>query len=104
MEFRLLILRDRIPIPPTVHGDPVLTLSMVDELHSSPAGTAVEAFNAQADGLKTGTHYFELRDTVNGEALVVLTEPGYVALALTFSDPIAQEIYGVMAAMRRAED
>jgi hypothetical protein len=98
------------PIPvssltPIVHnGQRVITLSMMDQVHGRPDGTARRNFNANKDRLFEGRHYFsvnlnEFRSAFPGVApergggtVTVLTERGYLLLVKSFNDDLAWQV------------
>lgn len=82
-------------------GVRVVTLRQVDELHGRNAGVARSAFRRlrQKNRVVEGKHYFRLpRTTVSkehggaGEAVVALTERGYLLLVKAFNDDLSWDV------------
>lgn len=97
-------------------GVPVITLPMVDDVHSKATGMARAAFNRHKKRMAEGKHFFVIplseRDTVlnvhdmhaqtqkqrggyRGD-MVFLTQVGYVLLVKVFDDDLAWQIYEQM--------
>jgi hypothetical protein len=85
--------------PIDYQGQRVVTLSMVDQVHGRPKGTARRAFNTHKDKMVEGRHYFaisqpnEIRSLGLGRAdgstpavVNILSEFGYFVLVKSFTD------------------
>lgn len=99
-----------IPVPvsslPVVehNGQRVLTLSMMDQVHGRPDGTARKRFNDHKDKLIEGRHYFKLSASeirtrfpgaISGRAtedVNVLSERGYLVLVKSFTDDLSWQV------------
>lgn len=77
----------------------VITLSMMDEVHSRVSGTARKRFNDHKERLVLGEDYF-VRNTDEARelgftapnGLILLTETGYLMLVKSFSDDLAWDV------------
>lgn len=84
------------------HGDRVVTLRMVDELHARPDGTAGRNFRKHRGKLLDGVDYWEvpidefrrltLVDQTGGKDGILLSESGYLMLVKSFQDALAWEV------------
>jgi hypothetical protein len=85
--------------PIECHGERVMTLAMMDEVHKRPDGTARRNFNEHKGRLVDGEDYF-VRNSSEARALgfvapnglVLLTETGYSMLVKSFNDDLAWDI------------
>ena len=86
-------------------GERVITLSMMDELHERPSGTAGRNFRRHRGKLLEETDYFQIdqpdeirrlglsrADGSTQESLILLTESGYLMLVKSFRDDLAWEV------------
>jgi len=83
-------------------GERVVTLSMVDELHARPSGTAGRNFRKHRDKMQEGKHFFEiptdefrrleLKDHGGGRDCILLTQSGYLMLVKAFRDDLAWKV------------
>lgn len=100
--------------PIEYQSEKVLTLSLIDQLHERPDGTAKRNFSEHRDKhLKSGTHYHEVPYTVWSQwdtegtnfvpsvspggggfkgPLILITERGYLLLVKSFKDDLAWQI------------
>lgn len=84
-------------------GRAVVTLSMIDEIHGRPSGTARRAFAANKKQFSESLDYIHIKslDEIRTTGLVpqpngvnVLTESGYLKLVKTFTDDLAWQVQG----------
>jgi hypothetical protein len=94
--------------PIDYQGQRVVTLSMMDQVHGRPDGTAGRNFRtAKAKGrMVEGRHYYELTaDDIRRQSLdvafsirtskaILLTEFGYMVLVKSFTDDLAWQVQG----------
>lgn len=83
-------------------GERVVTLSMMDELHERPSGTAKRNFGQHRDKLLEGEDFFEipadefrtlgLREHGGGTEGILLTQSGYLMLVKSFRDEMAWDV------------
>lgn len=100
--------------PIEYQGEKVVTLSLIDQLHGRPDGTAKRNFSEHRDKhLKSGTHYHEVPYLVWSQGLfestnfvpssseghggfrgplILITERGYLLLVKSFKDDLAWKI------------
>lgn len=86
------------------HGQRVVTLAMIDEVHQRPEGTARAAFNRNREHFINGVDYAELGADVIRTDLpegtfskfapsgIVLFESGYLMLTKPFNDDLAWQV------------
>jgi hypothetical protein len=87
--------------PIDYQGQRVVTLSMMDQVHGRPTGTARKRFNDHKDKMVEGRHYFkisssEFRTTFPGlipdmatKDMNILSEPDYLVHVKFFADDVA---------------
>lgn len=94
-------------------GQRVVTLSMIDEVHQRPEGTARRNFNANKGRLIEGEDYFVRNSSEARElgftapkGLVLIAESGYPMLVKSFSDDLAWQVQRqlVNSYFRKVED
>ena len=83
-------------------NQPVVTLSMVDELHGRPEGTAKRNFHRNRGKLLDGVDYFEVpgdefrtlgfKGHGGGSDITLLTQAGYCMLVKSFRDDLAWDV------------
>lgn len=87
-------------------GQRVVTLSMIDQLHHRPDGTAKRNFTENRNKFEEGKHFFHLDYhavnslyefrtagiTPNSQGLIIITERGYCMLVKSFNDDFAWEV------------
>lgn len=82
------------------HGQRVVTLAMIDQVHERPDDTAGRNFREHRDRLIDGADYFVLSRSQNSEirgleqdvpnrGLIVLTEQGYLMVVKSLTDDLA---------------
>lgn len=87
----------------TYQGQPVLTLAMIDKLHSRVDGTARRNFSENREYFIEGEDYFhlsqammeamdEFRTSANPKGILLITESGYLLRAKSFTDKLAWTI------------
>lgn len=86
-----------------------ITLSLMDEAHERPAGTARRAFRQHRDKLVLGRHFFDVpyvqwsqlvvqmdefrpSENKNHNNLILLTERGYLLVVKSFQDDLAWKV------------
>lgn len=82
------------------NGQPVITLAMMDKVHSRPDGTASRNFNKNKGKLIENEDYFQRNsleaksefDITAPNGLIILTETGYLLLVKSFTDDLAWQI------------
>ncbi|WP_268798036.1 ORF6N domain-containing protein [Pseudomonas huanghezhanensis] len=86
-------------------GRRIVTMSMVDQVHQRPDGTARRTFNEHRDKFREGEDFIELDqpDAIRTLGLIrpqggtpgkvlIFTEVGYLMLVKPFTDPLAWEV------------
>jgi hypothetical protein len=86
-------------------GQRIVTMSMVDQVHQRPDGTARRTFNEHRDKFREGEDFIELDqpDAIRSLGLtrpqggtpgkvLLFTEVGYLMLVKPFTDPLAWEV------------
>ena len=86
-------------------GHRIVTMSMVDQVHQRPDGTARRTFNEHRDKFREGEDFIELDqpDAIRTLGLtrpqggtpskvLIFTEVGYLMLVKPFTDPLAWEV------------
>jgi hypothetical protein len=85
------------------NGEPVVTFTLIDQVHGRPEGTANRAFNYQKDRFTEKEHYFrltgqkardfagvnEFRRPQDCNLVYVLTQRGYLMIVKVFNDDLA---------------
>ncbi|HGB4477403.1 ORF6N domain-containing protein [Salmonella enterica] len=86
------------------HGQRVVTLAMIDEVHQRPEGTARAAFNRNRSHFIEGVDFLEMTaDVIRTESLsdafaartakgIILFESGYLMLTKPFNDDLAWQV------------
>ncbi|ECC9707397.1 TPA: ORF6N domain-containing protein [Salmonella enterica subsp. salamae serovar 21:z10:[z6]] len=86
------------------HGQRVVTLAMIDEVHQRPEGTARAAFNRNRSHFIEGVDFLEMTaDVIRTESLsdafaartakgIILFESGYLMLTKPFNDNLAWQV------------
>lgn len=99
-----------VAFPPVeLHGERVVTLSMIDKVHGRPDGTARRNFNVNKDRLVLGKHYHlknqadEIRSLGLSrpqggvpDKVTLLTERGYLMLVKSFTDDLAWQVQDML--------
>lgn len=83
-------------------GERVITLSMMDDLHKRPPGTAGRNFRKHRGKFLEGRHFFEVpidefrrllqSDQAGGKDAILLTERGYLKLVKAFRDDLSWDV------------
>lgn len=86
------------------HGQRVVTLKEIDEVHQRPDGTARRNFNTNSEHLIEGVDYFKVcADEIrthrimnispkSHEDITLITESGYLMLVKSFTDDLAWDV------------
>ena len=98
MAAQLVRITSDVEIPYlTYQGQPVLTFTLIDKVHSRPEGTAGRNFRANKERFIEKEDYFslsqsdmeaidEFRPSMNPKGILLITEPGYLMLVKSFTN------------------
>lgn len=104
MAAQLVRITSDVEIPYlTYQGQPVLTFTLIDKVHSRPEGTAGRNFRANKERFIEKEDYFslsqsdmeaidEFRPSMNPKGILLITESGYLMLVKSFTDDLSWQI------------
>jgi hypothetical protein len=104
--LKRITIAELVAAPKVYHGERVVTLAQVDDVHERPRGTAKRNFRENRERFSEGRHYFKatarelgtnfvpnLSQGGNpGVELILLTERGYLLLVKAFHDDLAWQV------------
>jgi len=90
-------------VPMEYQGQRTVTLTVIDQVHGRPDGTARRNFNENKHRLIRGKHYFQLsyddvrsmyefRTLAKPKGLTLITKAGYLLLVKSFTDDLAWKV------------